>query len=94
MNISIAGLLHDLGHGAHSHTFQRVIEKLEKDSSKDEQSKWSHEKASGMLLNHIIDEQSIDFEQSDINIICDIISGKKLPIGNEKCLINKVGSIL
>jgi hypothetical protein len=37
---------------------------------------WSHEQASEMMLEYLVDDNNIDMEKSDINFIKDLIAGE------------------
>lgn len=70
-NVAMAGLIHDLGHGPHSHMFDRfVVPKLHT-------SPWSHEEASVMLFNYIVDNSSLTLEREDIRHIEDMVMGRR-----------------
>lgn len=64
-NVTMAGLMHDLGHGPFSHLFDRgVIPTLlnMKGWTKADIGNWEHEKASAMLFDHMIDKCELDIE--------------------------------
>ena len=61
--VTMAGLMHDLGHGPFSHQFDRgVIPRLLKLKGlrKEDIGCWEHEDASIMLFEHMIDKCEID----------------------------------
>lgn len=71
-SLVLAGLCHDLGHGPFSHTFDcLVIPRLDK------QTTWTHEKASEMLFDDLIDTYNIDIENHQIRFIQGLIQGEK-----------------
>lgn len=71
-SLVLAGLCHDLGHGPFSHTFDNVvIPQLQ------ENTKWSHEVASEMLLDDLIDTYNIDIEGHQVNFIKGLIAGER-----------------
>lgn len=81
MNVTMAGLMHDIGHGPYSHLFDRgVIPTLLslKGRSRESINNWEHEDASDMLLRYLIDQCSFDPENDglDIDLICRLIKGK------------------
>ncbi|XP_022083954.1 deoxynucleoside triphosphate triphosphohydrolase SAMHD1-like isoform X1 [Acanthaster planci] len=75
--VQIAGLCHDLGHGPFSHVFDNMlIPKLPSNS----ESKWTHEKASLEMFDHLIDSNDLkgDFKKyrltdRDITFIKELI---------------------
>jgi HD superfamily phosphohydrolase len=68
-NLTLAGLLHDLGHGPFSHIFDTdVVPALGIFG-------WSHEQASVDLLKFMVDQFRIDIEENDLNRVCDMILG-------------------
>lgn len=70
-NIVIAGLCHDLGHGPFSHCFDNLfIRKILPGTD------WTHEWASTMLLEHIVDTNHIDLDRDDIRMVSDLIMGE------------------
>ena len=80
LNVSIAGLCHDLGHGPFSHVFDNHF--LRTINPKTE---WTHEWASTNLLRYLVDKSQsdtderhpIDLEKEDVDLICDLIEGEK-----------------
>jgi len=88
-NVTMAGLLHDLGHGPFSHLFDRgVIPTLLslKGQSRASINFWEHESASEMLFNFMIDEYNLEIESEDgldKDFICRLIQGKP-PAANDE----------
>lgn len=77
----MAGLMHDLGHGPFSHLFDRgVVPELLRLKNIDKKSinNWEHEQASEMLFKDMIDKNSLDVENDelDVEFICRLIHGK------------------
>lgn len=84
--MTMAGLMHDLGHGPFSHLFDRgVISELlrMKNISKQAINNWQHEDASEMLFKHMIDKCELDVEKDELDpeLICKLIHG--VPRKNE-----------
>ncbi len=70
--VATAGLVHDLGHGPFSHTFEHWMHSI---GHKD----WDHEVMGGKLFEHIINEESLDWSQSDIRLVQDLVVGHRAP---------------
>ncbi|KAM3582569.1 hypothetical protein VKS41_005213 [Umbelopsis sp. WA50703] len=68
--VTLAGLCHDLGHGPFSHVFDSEFMPRARPGFK-----WSHEDASEMMLDYLIDDNHIDLEKHQINFIKDLIAG-------------------
>ena len=72
--------MHDLGHGPYSHLFDRmIIPKLNKDAP------WTHEDASEMLFDYLVEKNNIDIEKEDSNIIKCLIKGKPVNSNCDNC---------
>lgn len=76
MAVVLAGLLHDIGHGPWSHSFENVVQNINPD--------WSHEQNSVKLIKHLYKKYNIDehIENDVIEACCSYISGseyKKYP---------------
>ena len=70
--IPVAGLCHDLGHGPFSHVFDNeFIPRARPDAQ------WTHEQGSIMMLEHMIDDNSLEFDKNDISFLTDLIVGDK-----------------
>ncbi|CAO3659728.1 unnamed protein product [Umbelopsis ramanniana] len=68
--VTLAGLCHDLGHGPFSHVFDNEFMPRARPGIN-----WSHENASEMMLDYLIDDNHIDIDTSQINFIKDLIAG-------------------
>ncbi|KAH9312223.1 hypothetical protein KI387_027258, partial [Taxus chinensis] len=67
-NIKLAGLLHDVGHGPFSHTFERAFLHRVLPGSN-----WSHEQMSAKMIDYIVDEHHIDIEPMDLKRVKEMI---------------------
>jgi deoxynucleoside triphosphate triphosphohydrolase SAMHD1 len=68
-NLTLAGMMHDLGHGPFSHIFDSdVVPALGIND-------WSHEKASVALLDFMVDQFNIDIEREDLRMVGDMVEG-------------------
>ena len=72
-NIKIAGLCHDLGHGPFSHTFDKILEKLNNPNKE-------HEVRSGNLLKLINEKYKLDISDENLNKIIDLIHPKDMTL--------------
>eukprot|EP01017_Pseudomicrothorax_dubius_P046440 TRINITY_DN8181_c0_g1_i1.p1 TRINITY_DN8181_c0_g1~~TRINITY_DN8181_c0_g1_i1.p1 ORF type:complete len:509 (-),score=70.18 TRINITY_DN8181_c0_g1_i1:40-1566(-) len=70
--VTLAGLCHDLGHGPFSHVFDGcVIPELDPSTT------WTHEQASEMLLDYMIDDNHIDIKPENVKLIKSLIRGEQ-----------------
>lgn len=70
--VQLSGLLHDIGHGPFSHIFDSEFIPLIYPNSN-----YKHEQMSNQMIEYLIDDNNIDIDQSDINLIKNIIDGPK-----------------
>ncbi|KAJ8659933.1 hypothetical protein O0I10_004159 [Lichtheimia ornata] len=68
--VKLAGLCHDLGHGPFSHVFDSEVMPRARPGYQ-----WSHEQASEMMLEYLVDDNNIDIERDHLNLIKDLIAG-------------------
>lgn len=83
----LAGLCHDLGHGPFSHVFDSlIIPTLSPGST------WSHEDASCMLIEHMIDQNNLPIEKDQLSFIQSLIEGDSKVDYSRKWLYDVISS--
>ncbi|KAJ2785643.1 hypothetical protein GGI15_001844 [Coemansia interrupta] len=80
--VALAGLCHDLGHGPFSHVFDNEFIPRVCDNTS-----WSHEEGSEMMLHYAIDDNSIDIDEDDVTFIKRLIRGSRTGTGDEKLFL-------
>ncbi|ETV91370.1 hypothetical protein H310_14049 [Aphanomyces invadans] len=70
--LSVAGLVHDLGHGPFSHVFDGAFMMNARPSSS-----YSHEDMSLRMLEYLVDDNHIDMDKYDVRFVQQIVQGAK-----------------
>ncbi|KNC82925.1 hypothetical protein SARC_04792 [Sphaeroforma arctica JP610] len=82
--VAIAGLVHDLGHGPFSHLFDGPFMKaIRKQGGSQATDNWSHEDASEMMFDYLIDQNGIDFSNTDRSFVKSLVQGKPVNCAGE-----------
>jgi len=68
-NVTVAGLIHDLGHGPFSHSFEKWLKHYKPEI------KFHHEEMSKKMFRYMIDDNALDFSAEDVGFIEDLITG-------------------
>ncbi|CAL8392447.1 unnamed protein product [Gadus morhua 'NCC'] len=72
--VQIAGLCHDLGHGPFSHLFDGMFIP---EARPELAGKWTHEKASLALLDHLLEDNNLQLPAADLIFIKELIDGPR-----------------
>ncbi len=75
--VKVAGLCHDLGHGPFSHMFDNEFVPLIT------QKPWTHENMSIRMLEHLVEDNDISIEDSDLKFIQSLIDPKNCSIPHQ-----------
>lgn len=75
--VRIAGLVHDLGHGPFSHTFDYGFLPAARSRVRLPDDLMTHEARSVKLFEHCVDKYQIDLEKEDIRCVASLIRGEK-----------------
>jgi HD superfamily phosphohydrolase len=77
-SVIVAGLCHNIGHGPYSYPFTDFVHEVLGDKT------WDSTHQSIILLDDIVNTNSIDISQEELNLVKDIITGEnKFSLSNE-----------
>ena len=72
--ICLGGLVHDLGHGPASHSFDDLLEELVESGELSEDHPWlTHEQRSQIFFKYLVDKYKIPLSETAVEYICQII---------------------
>jgi HD superfamily phosphohydrolase len=72
--ICIGGLVHDLGHGPSSHSFDDLVEEFVENGLVPADSEWvTHERRGQYLFRHLVKRYQIDLSDEAVDYICQVI---------------------
>ncbi|KAH9121446.1 hypothetical protein LEN26_010672 [Aphanomyces euteiches] len=73
--LSVAGLVHDLGHGPFSHVFDGEFMSAARPNNS-----YTHEEMSLRMLDYLVDDNNIDMEKQDVRFVQELVqSAKRTP---------------
>jgi len=86
--VSLAGLVHDIGHGPYSHMFEEFVERVDRKDEHCKHPHWEHEVISGELLKLLITKNKINLNayfssdsgitgEEHLNFVEQLINGLK-----------------
>ena len=81
INVTIAGLCHDLGHGPFSHSFENCMNTILHNTENNH--KFDHEEKSTELLEYLIKQNKIEISSDDLSFIQCLIKGEGAQNYNE-----------
>jgi len=76
--VSLAGLIHDLGHGPFSHSFEKWIRYSKPDVH------FHHEEMSQKMFRFLVDDNGLDYSENDICFLEELVSGNYSQKNQEK----------
>jgi HD superfamily phosphohydrolase len=84
--VRLAGLCHDLGHGAFSHAFEDWVR------TRTGNAEWTHEEMSQRMVEYLIDDNHIDYPRDDVRFLLSLISGERPSTSSEKAFLYEIVS--
>lgn len=96
-NVTVAALVHDLGHGPFSHVFDNYfIRGLQERRNGKDGPFWTHEQGSVMMFRYLVESHPTKLDnqltEDDINQICNLIMGGKMQKVSERHWIYEIVS--
>ncbi|KAI3641869.1 hypothetical protein MIR68_000138 [Amoeboaphelidium protococcarum] len=73
-SVILAGLLHDIGHGPYSHIFDGAFIP----QSKQQNTGWTHEKGSLMMIDYLVDDNGIDIDTDQLKFVKSLVMGEPM----------------
>jgi HD superfamily phosphohydrolase len=84
--VRLAGLCHDLGHGAFSHAFEDWVRARTGNAA------WTHEDMSQRMVEYLIDDNHLDYSRRDVQFLLSLISGERPGSSAEKGFLYEIVS--